>query len=269
MASTEKDTLKRTFDDVAELYDRVRPGYPPELFDDLIELGGLHEDAVVLEIGCGTGQATRALARRGYSVVCVELGANLAAVARERLAAFPRVRVVTSAFETWWSAGFSFDMVGAATSWHWIDADVRYEKAAQSLKPAGALAIVATHHVVPEDGDPLFAELQAVYEAIGEDGAPPRHPHDIPAEPDDIEASGLFRDVQVRRYLWDRTYTADEYVALLNTYSNHRRMRPDRRELLFREIRRLLGRRPDNSVRKHYLFTLQVARRAAEIGRAR
>src|SRR6267143_6546045 len=50
--------LRATFDEAAELYDRARPGYPPELFDDLANLGGLHPGARVLEIGSGTGKAT-------------------------------------------------------------------------------------------------------------------------------------------------------------------------------------------------------------------
>ena len=128
------------FDQVAELYDRARPGYPPELYDDLVELAGLGRGARVLEIGCGTGQATIPLAERGLDIVCVELGESLAAVARRRLAAFPGVRVVTADFEDWEPETAGFDAVVAFTAFHWLDPVLRFEKAARLLGPEGASA---------------------------------------------------------------------------------------------------------------------------------
>jgi 2-polyprenyl-3-methyl-5-hydroxy-6-metoxy-1,4-benzoquinol methylase len=110
VAAADRESLKRIFDQDAELYDRARPGYPERLFDDLFALAALERGAAVLEIGCGTGQATRELARRGCRIVCVELGKRLAAVARRNLAHFPQVDVVTSAFETWAPHGAVFDM---------------------------------------------------------------------------------------------------------------------------------------------------------------
>src|SRR5919197_1861623 len=96
--------LRATFEEVPELYDRARPLYPPALFDGLVAYAGLAAGARVLEIGCGTGQATLPLAERGLEVVCVELGAGLAGVARRKLAGFPRVEVVHAVFEDWQAA---------------------------------------------------------------------------------------------------------------------------------------------------------------------
>ena len=81
-ADRKRERLRVTFDQAAELYDRARPGYPPALFTDLAELAGIGPGCRVLEIGCGTGQATGPLAKRGCQVVAVELGAALAAAAR-------------------------------------------------------------------------------------------------------------------------------------------------------------------------------------------
>src|SRR5438128_6585766 len=92
---------RTTFEQVPELYDRARPLYPAQLFADLVAFAGLEAGSRVLEIGCGTGQATLPLAERGLDVVCVELGEQLAAVARRKLAGFPHVEVVTAAFEDW------------------------------------------------------------------------------------------------------------------------------------------------------------------------
>src|SRR5690348_11321955 len=73
-------SLRSIFDEAAELYDRARPGYPTALFDDLAGLADLGPGRRVLEIGCGTGQASVPLAARGCALVCVELGPGMAAV---------------------------------------------------------------------------------------------------------------------------------------------------------------------------------------------
>jgi protein-L-isoaspartate O-methyltransferase len=92
MGDLDRRGLRATFTEDAELYDRVRPGYPLALFDDLAELANVGPHCRVLEIGCGTGQATVPLARRGWRVVAVELGPQMASVARRKLAAFPTVQ---------------------------------------------------------------------------------------------------------------------------------------------------------------------------------
>ena len=264
MPHQDLNDLRRTFAEVAELYDRVRPGYPSEMIDDLVTLSGLAPGDAVLEIGCGTGQATRPLAERGFRIVCVELGESLAEVARRRLVQYPDVRVVTSAFERWNPEGRRFDLVLAATAWHWLDPEVRFAKAASILKPRGSLAIVATHHAFPGDADPFFAEIQGTYNEIGEgldEEWPPPPPERVPDERAEIEGSGFFSDVHVRRYVWSETYSEEEYIDLLNTYSGHRRMDADKREFLYQSIRSHLHARTQPRVRKHYLNILHVARR--------
>ena len=67
----------------------------------------------------------------------------------------------------------------------------------------------------------------------------------------------------MRRYVWETTYTADEYVALLDTFSGHIAMEESKRERLYREIRRRLARRPDPRLRPHWYAILHVARRTA------
>jgi len=95
-----------------------------------------------LEIGCGTGQATLPLARRGYRLLGVELGANLAAVARTKLADYTNARVLACSFEAWPVEQEAFDLVVSATAFHWVDPRVRYRKSAQALRPDGSLALI-------------------------------------------------------------------------------------------------------------------------------
>jgi SAM-dependent methyltransferase len=128
-----REFLRGTFESAADAYDGARPPYPDELFDDLAELANLKPGARLLEIGCATGKATRPLAERGYSVVCVELGAELAARAREDLVGLP-VEIEVSPFEAWEGEPGEFDLVYAATAWHWLDPETRYEKAHRLLR---------------------------------------------------------------------------------------------------------------------------------------
>jgi trans-aconitate methyltransferase len=258
--------LRATFEEVAELYDRARPSYPEQLFHDLVAVAELPKAARIVEIGCGTGQATIPLAERGYRVTCVELGEQLAGVARRKLSRFPNVEVINADFETWQAPDAGFDAVVAFTAFHWIDEDVRYGKSASLLRDGGMLAVVKAQHVLPPEGDPFFAEVQEDYEAVlPEDPATkagaPSHPDAISDLRDELTAGGIFRAVASRRYLWDVIYTADEYLAVLNTYSGHRALDETTRESLLERIRKRIEARPDARVRKTYLATLDVGQR--------
>jgi ubiquinone/menaquinone biosynthesis C-methylase UbiE len=134
----DQNRLRTTFDGAALLYDQVRPGYPEELFDDMVALSRLPPGGRVLEIGCGTGQATVPLARRGYRVLCVELGENLATVARRNLLPYSRAEVQTGDFEEYPLQEGAFDLAASATAFHWLDPAVAYPKVARALRPGGS-----------------------------------------------------------------------------------------------------------------------------------
>ena len=256
-AASERRRLRETFEQVPELYDRARPSYPEELFDDLAALAGLRQGARILEIGCGTGKATLSLARRGFEIVCVELGEGLAAVARRNLAPFSNVEIVNVPFERW-ETDSRFDAVVAFTAFHWIEPEAAYAQSARLLRDGGALAVVATRHVLPADSDSFWAEVQEDYDAVvpSDENGPPPPLDEVPDLSDEIAASGCFRNVAARRYLWDALYTAGGYIALLDTYSGHRSMPDEQRKRLYARIRARIGR---GSVRKTYLFLLNVA----------
>jgi hypothetical protein len=133
------------------------------------------------------------------------------------------------------------------------------------LRPGGHLAFWSASHAFPAGFDPFFTEIQDVYDEIGEsyDGEdwPPPAPELVADDAAEIEASGLFGDVHVRRYVWSQRYTADEYVALLETFSEHIAMEQPKRDRLYAEVRRRLGERTDPRVLRHWLAVLHVAGR--------
>ena len=262
MTEEDRGRLRATFDQAAELYDRARPRYPAAMFEDLAGLAGIGPGPRVLEIGPGTGQATLPLAERGCRVVAVELGADLAAVARRHLARFPAVEVVTAAFEGWPLPSEPFDLVLAASAFHWVDPAVRVVKAADALRPGGTLATVATHHVAGGD-EAFFAEVQRCYvrwdPATPADGTPLRAAADIPSSSDELDRSGRFGPATLRRHEWELSYTTASYVDLLLTYSGHRALDPPAQAGLLDCIATLIDTGYGGRITKRYLAELRIA----------
>jgi SAM-dependent methyltransferase len=260
----DREQLRTTFESVAERYDAARPTYPQALFDDLVELADIPTGGHILEIGPGTGKASVALAARGYAFVGVELGPQLAEVARQNLAPFAQAQIVVGDFEEWepLDPEERFDAVVAFTAFHWIAPDVRYAKPARLLRGGGALAVIETKHVLPAGVDPFWTDVQADFDAIvpHPDNRPPPAPDDVGDLREEIEASGLFRDVEIRRHFWDVEYGPDEYVALLGTYSVNLALPAAQRDELFARIHARIAER--GRVRKTYLATLNVARKS-------
>jgi SAM-dependent methyltransferase len=258
----DRESQKWTFDGIADIYDRVRPGYPAELLNDLNELAGIARGSRVLEIGCGTGKLTVQMAELGCEIIAVELGPNLADVARKNFTSLPNVSVITASFEEWSPPPESFDAVVSATAFHWLDPKIRVHKAADVLGPGGSLAIVLTHHVAREQ-DAFFDNVQECFErwdpAYAPDYRAPR-PEEVPIDTEEIEASGRFDRPVVRRYEWEVAYSAATFIDLISTYSANLVLDPEVRQGLFTCTKDLIDTRFGGRITKPYLTELQVAR---------
>ncbi|MCX4767516.1 class I SAM-dependent methyltransferase [Streptomyces sp. NBC_01275] len=257
--------LRDTFDAVAERYDRVRPRYPPSLVEQLTRSAELGPDSRVLEIGPGTGQLTRPLARSGCRLTAVELGPSMAAVARRNLAAFPQVDVVVADFERWELPAEPFDLVTSATAVHWIDPALRVTKTADALRPGGLLGLVTTCHVAGGSAD-FFVEVQRCYERWDPSTTPglrPRSEDETATDTGEWTVGSRFEDVVVHRCAQEVTYAADAYLETLLTYSGHLALDEPARRGLLTCIRELIETRYGGSVTKRYLHELITARRTA------
>jgi SAM-dependent methyltransferase len=257
----DREHLRATFDNVAELYEAARPIYPDVVLDDLVSLARIPPRGRILEIGPGTGKATVAVAERGFELTGVEIGPQLAAVARRRLRSFPSAQIVTADFEQWEPPGAAgFDAIVAFTAFHWIARDLRYTKTTRLLRPGGALALVSAQHVCAGGADDDFwVELQKDYDAVvpHPDNAPPPTPEEVGDWREQIESSGLYDEVAVRRYLWTVEYTADDYIAVLGTHSDNLVLPDAQRAELFSRIHARISAR--GSVTKTHLSILNVA----------
>jgi ubiquinone/menaquinone biosynthesis C-methylase UbiE len=228
--------LGETFNTVASIYDAQRSGYPEALFDDLLQICRLEPDHRVLEVGCGTGQATVGFAARDLRVVAIDPGDRLLEVARPKFAEFPNVQFEIGSFEDWPLGERSFHLAAAAQSWHWVRPEVGFEKASRALSPGGHLAIFGH---TPRWSPAIVDALQPVYQRFAPEilGPPPENWY-LPEGPIShlVEASGRFEQVTHRSYSWARQYFSQAFAAYLATRSDHVRLPKDRREALLAEV---------------------------------
>lgn len=261
--------LRRTFDRSASDYDAIRPSYPAELFDEIVSTSAIPPEGRILEVGCGTGQATLPFAARGYAMLCLDIGAKLAAIAAQRCAPYPQVSFEIIPFEEWQPEGRAFDLLISATAFHWVPPEIGYPKAAQVLKDAGYIALFWNYHPEPYTG--FFERVQSVYQRVVPEWPSPRTgavEERIKAIETTINGTGLFTPAQIKRYEWSLDYTTAEYVRLLNTYSPHLSLPEERRKRLCQEIGELIESEFHGIVTKPYLTVLYMAQRAKDAGYA-
>ncbi|MFP5204018.1 MAG: class I SAM-dependent methyltransferase [Acidobacteriota bacterium] len=256
--------LRQTFDNVAHLYDEMRPSYPGEVFSDVIEISGVRPASRILEIGCGTGHATQVFAAQGLAIHGVELGAKMAAIARERLKPYPRVAIEVADFDVWTTAG-RYDLVYSATAYHWLNPATREQRIAAVLDPEGWLAIWRNRHIRNGSCDEFLDEARVIYAEEAPELVKKRAllpgPNEVTETERDELTQQYFGEPVLRVYLWSRPYTAAEYVQMLNTHSDHQLLAADRRARLFERLAGLIDAKYGGSVRKDYATLLQMARR--------
>jgi ubiquinone/menaquinone biosynthesis C-methylase UbiE len=243
--------LKTTFNTAAVLYEDIRPGYPEKLIQDVIDLSGLNDHSRILEVGCGTGKATQPFAEHGYELVCLDIGADLIAVAKEKLSGFPNVSFVEQGFEKW-ESDREFDLIISATAFHWIDPKVRYLKASEVLRSDGFLAVFSNQHVRKDEG--FFAESQRLYDKYYF----PLTVDRPPTHTTDMRGVETFENPIKRVYPWTETYSSEQYIKLLRTYSGHIALSEENRHRLFEGIVNLIETKYDGQVTKHYEAVLDL-----------
>jgi SAM-dependent methyltransferase len=262
-----------SFDSVAQSYDQVRPRYPEALFDVLLKIARLPRNARILDVGAGSGNATLPFAARGFDIVALEPGAELAQLARRKLAAYPNATVHRVSFERARLATASFDMIVSATAWHWVDPLRGSSIAARVLPPGGTLALWWMGFSTLTD--PFVAQSREIIRswvsspAATANGAlwtyqgAPRGPGNSVSSclAGDVDAHPDFSKIDQRRYVTRQTYNADTYVQLLGTYADFVLLPEPIQSGLYGDIRRLINERFSGTVTRTFVTTLYVWRR--------
>jgi SAM-dependent methyltransferase len=227
-----------SFGSVAEAYERFRPGYPVELLELVTEYAG-EPIRTALEIGAGTGKATRLFAQGGIAITATEPDAAMLAQLRKHL---PGVATLQAAFEDL-PLDSSYDLVYSAAALHWTDPDGRWERMAALVRPGG----VFTSFGVPIGlADPDLAEAARAARApyLGDDGVP--SPDGTPADRPmqwpgtELQETEWFTDVRQAVIERRLTMTAQDYVGHLSTVSAYVLLPPADRDEVFRRTLEIL-----------------------------
>jgi SAM-dependent methyltransferase len=250
------------FGEVAETYDRARPGYPAALVDDVTAFANLEHGARILEIGCGTGKATVPFAARGFDLLALEPSEEMAAVARRNCAGFGAV-IDTTSFEAWPVESSAFALVISAQAWHWVTPELRLVKAHEALRPDGALALFWNTPDWPDS--PLRRAIDDVYRRVApqvSSRTPGRSPQNSLRDigVDELRESPRFSQTEKVEYEQHAVYDTDGYLELLATQSDHRMLPAEARNELFDGVARAID-AAGGEMPVAYTIELYLARR--------
>jgi SAM-dependent methyltransferase len=259
--------LGATFDAVADGYE-ARPEYPDEIYALLADRCDCGLGSRVLEIGPATGLATMRLLDLGATVTAVEPGPALAQRLRER-AAGRRLEVVVGSFETAELPAAHFDLVAAATSFHWVDPTIGLAKAATHLRAGGWLALWWTIFGDPERPDPFQKAIEPMLDELAPElnfdvSAWEPYGLDAQARVTEIDATGRFGPVQNHVVTWEGRHDAVGIRRLFATYSPWLALAEPRRKATLDALERIAREDFDDLVVRPYLTSLFLAQRTSE-----
>jgi SAM-dependent methyltransferase len=259
---------KSWYSPAAAAYNAARPQYPSELIDEVAQVAQLSSRSRILEIGCGPGTATTAFAQLGCRMVCIEPNPEFCASTITNCRPYPLVEVINTSFEEWELEPEAFDAVLAASSMHWIPAEIGYAKASRALRRDGHLILLWNKELQPSES------MQNAMSAAYQRHAPALGRYQDAATQDRILAglggmmldSGWFGRLSTATVETTVVYTADQYIALLGTYSAYLQLDLSTRSALFAEIRHCILERGAGEIRLSYRSAYHAARKIAAPG---
>ena len=229
-----------TFNDDVKNYDRYRPDYLCELFNDIIDYSS-NKIENALEIGAGTGQATSHFADLGTNITAIDIGENMVSYLSEKFNNYPNANCICSSFEDYKCDSGKFDLVYSATAFHWLDENTALPKIKNILRNNGTIALFWNHPFVGRKDDIVHNEIRKVYDKYRPNDKTPK---EFSAEDTEKYVNLLnefdFKNVKAKLYNRERRFNADEYIGRLNTYSDHRLLPSDIKTAFLNEIYRVI-----------------------------
>lgn len=254
--------FERTFDNTAVGYDRSRPVYPEELYQDIFEYRKIDTQSNVLEIGLGTGKATKPILETGCRLVGIEPGENLANLAKEKFKSYYNFSLYTNTLQDYTCPPESFDFIYSATAFHWIPEEYGYKRVYELLKSGGVFARFAYHAGPDKERKMLTDEIQRLYGLyLHTTQVPKEFAEEDARKTAEIAGRYGFIDLKYRLYELAKDFTADEYMELLRTYPNHMALEPCARKKLFKGIHSAINNH-GGIITVYYTIDLELAKKA-------
>jgi SAM-dependent methyltransferase len=243
-------------------YDSGRPDYPKRIYEVLVERCGLRPGVRVLEVGPGTGRATRHLLQAGAHVLGVEPDPNLAAHLRDQL---PEVEVIESDFERAPLDHRAFDLAVAAMAFHWVDQSAGLPKLGRLVVPGGWVALWWTLWGDPDRPDAfgLAAERLDERRTESEANEPGRPKFELDAEARlwDLERLAGLIEVDREAISWSIEMDADQVRAHYASMIGVRRRPPEEQERFLDAVANLVTGEFGGKVERNFLTVMYTGRR--------
>ncbi|MBW4426820.1 MAG: methyltransferase domain-containing protein [Nostoc desertorum CM1-VF14] len=262
-SSTDLEQRKNWYSPAAEAYNKTRPRYPQDLIKQVVEIAQLSTNSRILEVGCGPGTATVSIAQLGCSIICLEPNPDFFQLAQQNCQPYSNVEIENTSFEEWELKPFKFDAVLAASSFHWISPEVGYPKAANALQDNGYLILLWNKELQPSYE--VYQSLSKVYQLH----TPSLDRYEDQKTQEYILRqlgnmaidSGKFKDLISGQVISEVTYTADEYLTLLNTYSPYIKLDPHNKESLFSGLRHRIEDDFGGSLQLSYISAFHIVQK--------
>lgn len=262
-ANRQLEQRKVWYSRAAQAYNQARPNYPPSLVTQVVDIAKLSTNSAILEVGCGPGTATVSFAPLVSSIMCVEPNPDFTELARQNCKTHPNVTILDTSFEEWPLIEAEFDAVLAATSFHWIPAEVGYPKAAQALKENGRLILLWNKSLQPSYK--IHQQLTKVYQRHAP--ALARY-EDKPVQEKILQDLGrmmveseYFQDMSSGHVSTQVTYNTAEYLTLLTTYSPYLELSPQTRQGLFNDLQTLIDKKFGGKLQLSYTSAFHIAQK--------
>jgi SAM-dependent methyltransferase len=243
--------LAETFDRDAKQYEKSRPKYHQLVFDIINSYSKLDSSKDVLEIGCGTGQATELFANTNSIIHCIDIGENLINVCKNKFSKQKNISYEVIQYENYKST-IKYDLIYSATAYHWIHQPDGDNKTKELLRENGIFALLRNYHRKVNDG--FFLESQEIYNKYMDKN----EINDVVNYR--IMNTNIFHILCTFEYYWNESYKIDEYLNLLSTYSDHIALSEERRKGLFDELRKLAVEKYNGIIEKQNILQLEIGR---------
>lgn len=208
--------FRKTFDKIPQDFDKYRPRYCTELFDELRSACSLSSDKEVLEIGPGTGQATEPILATGCKYTAIELGENFTAFMKEKFSSYNNFKIINDDFETHKFPENTFDLVFSAAAIQWIPEKIAFSKTFEILKPGGYLAMFMTRSDEKSANGDLYEKIDQVYKKHFQ----VKQRYNCALNYENVLNYGFVND-RYCEWKQKRTLTSEQYISYISTHCEH------------------------------------------------
>jgi trans-aconitate methyltransferase len=242
--------LRQIFNTNAYNYEKYRPKYSMDITKTIMKYKNLEYESNILEIGCGTGQATELFIGLESKIHCIDIGNKLIQIARSKYSKNQNIDFEVIEYEKY-KSNIKFDLIFSATAYHWIKQPIGDIKTKSLLKDDGIFAIFRNIPLNQEEG--FFLDSQPIYTKYMKKK---NNPNDVKQ----LLNTDIFKVLNRSERIWEEEYYVEDYINLLSTYSDHIKLKNKERKNLYSDLRKLINGKYNGKVLKKYKEILEIGK---------